>query len=213
MSFWGKFGKGLLAAAPIAASFIPGVGPAASGLGKILGTAGKVAGAISPVLGQAAGARAEAKRAEAGDQMSRDQINQRADIANQGLPDSRMRTGARASLAMNGPVGVNMIKPGEGRMGRTTQFTGGANGPMDPRFSELASRTLDQTLQHSLTGGDEVRGATPDPGSSGLDKALSIGAFGSGLAGALGTLQPKPKMTTPGVMMPNSGRILRNVKF
>jgi hypothetical protein len=42
MGFWGKLGKGLLKAAPIAAAFIPGIGPlAAMGIGAATGAASK----------------------------------------------------------------------------------------------------------------------------------------------------------------------------
>lgn len=218
-----KVGKVALKAAPFAAMAVPGLQGLglmgatgmAGKLGSILGTAGDIAGKISPVLGKAADSRATALRAEGQDQMQRDQLNQNAALGNRDLPNRRMGTAGRAAAIMAGPVGVNMIRPGEGMQGKTTQFTGGMNTAMsDPRFRELADRTMDATLHSQLTGDDRVPGATPAPKSGFIDKALGAGSFASGLLGAIGPLlNRKPPARPSGVMMPQSGSILRQPTF
>lgn len=193
---WGsKLGKILSVAGPIAASFIPGGGAVgmlakAGKMGKILGTAGKIGGAISPILGQAAGARAEAKHDEEGQQLTRDQLNQSADRANMALPANRLATAARANIGSAEPIKFNMAMPGAGLRGEHSSFSGGGMTP-DPRMKQIASSVMDQMLHDQLTGGGGVREATPAPKSSFGDKLLSGGAFGAGMAGAIGTMLPK----------------------
>lgn len=184
---------------------------AAQRIGNILDTAGKVSGALSPVLGQAAGARAGAQQQEEVMGLSRDRINQDAAQSNflntmaarkynQDAPNKRVSSGARAALGAAGPVTFNRGSAGGGVRGRNSSFTGGYMAAMaDPRMRDVSNRAMEQNIAAQLNGDDRmampqaIPGATPRKGSGIIDKALGVGAFGTGVMGALGKFVKKPR--------------------
>ena len=155
---------------------------AASGAKGILDMASRIGGGLAPVLGQAASGRAAGKQAGFNNELAAAQFNA-------GAPRRRLSNAARGSLTGAPPSKFEWGGPGSvARGGRMPSFTGGFS-HRDPRLAQLGSNMVDQELSNQMTGKDLVQ----TPQSSWIDKALGIGAFGSGILGGVGEILRKKK--------------------
>jgi hypothetical protein len=132
---WKKLGKFALKAAPIAASFIPGVGPlAAAGIGAATGAIGKGKPKLSNILGGAAagygGAMAKGAMGAGG----------AASAASKGGFLSKVGSVGQKVLDNKDLIlgGINMVQ-GARSQGRADQFAGQASALQKQRYDDTAS--------------------------------------------------------------------------
>ena len=173
MGFWGKFGKGLLAAAPFAAMAIPGAGP-------VLSTILKGAGTAAPILGNLAKGRAEGRKAEISANQEQDKV--RAELARLGAERAKFELESPRARAQQAAFGEMLANERAGPALRSTRGLSTAGPAPDAGFLFGANaRGAGQGLSdlgYTMMGHDtfEVPTATKMPQANALDKILSYAA-------------------------------------
>lgn len=181
-------------AGPSVASEVAGVDAVAGGGGGILGTGvtgGRIlqgAKNLSPILGNAAGAQQDQLNFDNQQQLSRDQLLQRAYETSLTEPGTRLKTSTNASMVANRtPVSHQWGGPGSGLRGETVKFSGGYANPnlISPDTKTLADDIVHQQLIEGLKHGSNIPGATRPkrPGVGG--NILGGAALATGIVGGL----------------------------
>lgn len=191
-------GKGILKVAPIAASFIPGVGGAVGALsktGKIL----RGAANLAPVLGGAAKSANSSQTVQNSEQLQRDKLAMEKFKLGLEAPGTRLNQSIAASKTKNfTPVTSHWGGPGSGMRGDHTTFSGGYANPdmISPETKAQADDILHQNLTSQLQHGADLPTVTP-AGKSKVGGVLGAGALGASILGAFkkpGEVPPVPEL-------------------
>lgn len=181
-------GKGILKVAPIAASFIPGVGGAIGAATK-LGRGAKIlkgAADVAPILGGAAKNASQSQTTQNNEQLQRDRLAMERFRLGLDAPGQRLNQSVAASKTANAsPVTAQWGGPGSGLRGQTTKFTGGYANPnlISPETRAQAQDLMHQNLMLQMQHGSDLPGVTPAKTSK-VGNILGGGALATSLLGA-----------------------------
>lgn len=227
MGFWSGLGNVLKVGAPLAASFIPGVGPMASKILSGIGAGGEVLSNIGRVSGDAAQGVVDQRNVQNQQQPAydRNKLERAALLERMGMDRAQMgitAPDARTSQVVRGDTLQNIqdFKTSVDRSGARPAYssTGGLRpSVLGPASREAGGELSRQALMALMTKSDvpamtDVPEMSDPKGSGVLEKTLGGVGLGGSILGGIGEyLKNRQKHTAPAPTAPVSGIVNRDL--
>lgn len=178
-------------ALPSGLAGLAGAGAAAGAAApSVLQTLLKGAGPLADILGSASANAQRNNQITDSQNLTRDQVQQKANEDATNLPASRLRDSLKASLLNNfTPTTVQWGGPGSGLSGQIPTFSGGMKAGLqnlDPGTKQLSQQVIQDELMNQLRGG--ASGGNQDDTVPPIGQSSTGDDILGGSAGALGIL-------------------------